>query len=205
MPIYETVYVLRPDLSKSQVEQINEDYLNIIKADAVKVGRQEYWGMRNLAYRIRKQRKGHYLLINYESGHAIVNEVERKMRLNEDVLRYMTIKLEEMPTEASPMMKMMDEDDYSRRPRRRYDDDRGARGGDRDNRRDDRGPRDDRGARDTRDGDNRRDDRGDRDNRRDDRRDNTRDNRDSKADDNNQKSDDKGAETNAPSDNTSKE
>lgn len=120
MPIYETVYILRPDLSKNQTEQINQDFKDIIsKVDAaVKFGREEYWGVRTLAYRIRKQRKGHYLMFNYEGQSAIVPELERRMRLNEDVLRYMTILLREMPTEPSVMMKSAEEDDTVRRPRR---------------------------------------------------------------------------------------
>ena len=124
MPIYETVCILRPDLSKAQVDQINSDNIDIIKSvdKAVKIGRQEYWGARTLAYRIKKQRKGHYLLVNYESESVAVKELERKMGLNEDVLRYMTVRLDAMPTEASPMMKIVEDDDY-RRPRyNKYDD-----------------------------------------------------------------------------------
>ncbi len=124
MPIYETVCILRPDLSKAQIDQINSDNIDIIKSvdKAVKIGRQEYWGARTLAYRIKKQRKGHYLLVNYEGESAAVKELERKMGLNEDVLRYITVRLDAMPTEASPMMKIAEDDDY-RRPRyNKYDD-----------------------------------------------------------------------------------
>ena len=129
MPIYETVCILRPDLSKTQVDQINSDNIDIIKSvdKAVKIGRQEYWGARTLAYRIKKQRKGHYLLVNYESESAAVKELERKMGLNEDVLRYITVKVDFMPTEPSPMMKIIDDDEF-RRPRynkfddKKYDD-----------------------------------------------------------------------------------
>ncbi|MCH9851867.1 MAG: 30S ribosomal protein S6 [Alphaproteobacteria bacterium] len=124
MPIYETVCILRPDLSKAQVDQINSDNIDIIKSvdKAVKIGRQEYWGARTLAYRIKKQRKGHYLLVNYEGESAAVKELERKMGLNEDVLRYITVRLDAMPTEPSPMMKIVEDDDY-RRPRyNKYDD-----------------------------------------------------------------------------------
>ena len=113
MPIYETVYILKPDLSASQVTEANDNYIKLISKDLedrAKVGRQEYWGLRNITFRMRKQRKGHYLLINYEGASAIVDEFERRMRLNEDVMRYMTIRLEVMPTKPSMMMKRLEEE-----------------------------------------------------------------------------------------------
>ncbi len=128
MPIYETVYILRPDLSVTQVEEINQKYMKLISEDLENkavIGRQEYWGLLNISFRMRKQRKGHYLMLNYEGASAIINEFERRMRLSEDVMRYMTIRLKTMPTEPSIIMRRMEERDDERS--RRYNDNAGRR------------------------------------------------------------------------------
>ncbi len=94
MPIYETVLIARQDLSDAQVKEITETCEKIIKDEKGKVLKVENWGLRTLAYRINKNRKGHYVLIESDTPAPAIIEMERVLRLNEDVLRYMTIKLE---------------------------------------------------------------------------------------------------------------
>lgn len=95
MPIYETVLIARQDLSDAQVKDITETCEKIIKDEKGKILKTENWGLRTLAYRINKNRKGHYVLIESDTPAPAIIEMERVLRLNEDVLRYMTIKLEE--------------------------------------------------------------------------------------------------------------
>ena len=99
MPIYETVFITRQDLSASQVEQITKDYSKIITDMGGKILKTEQWGLRTFAYRINKARKGHYTLLESDCPAPAVHEIERLMRNSEDVVRYMTIKLEE-PTKG---------------------------------------------------------------------------------------------------------
>lgn len=99
MPIYETVLIARQDLSDAQVKEIVDANEKIINDAGGKILKTENWGLRTLAYRINKNRKGHYVLIESDTPAPAMLEMERVMRLNEDVLRYMTIKLEK-PTEG---------------------------------------------------------------------------------------------------------
>ncbi|WP_336057248.1 30S ribosomal protein S6 [Nitratireductor sp. CH_MIT9313-5] len=135
MALYEHVFLARQDLSPQQVEALVEQYRGVIEEAGGKIGRVENWGIKSLAYRINKNRKAHYTLMNIDAPAAAVKEVERQMGLSEDVLRFMTIRVEEHEEGPSAMMQRRDD----RGPRR---DDRGPR-------RDDRGPRrdDDRGPR----------------------------------------------------------
>jgi len=93
MPYYETVFIARQDLSEAQVKELTEAYSKIIKDAKGKILKVENWGLRTLAYKISKNRRGHYVLIESDSEPAPVIEMERQMRLSEDILRYMTIKL----------------------------------------------------------------------------------------------------------------
>jgi small subunit ribosomal protein S6 len=104
MPFYETVYIARQDLGESQVKDLTEGYKKIIEAGNGKVKKVENWGLKTLAYKIQKNRRGHYVLMEFEADGPVVHEVERTMRLNEDVLRYMTIRLEEPTNGPSVMM-----------------------------------------------------------------------------------------------------
>lgn len=99
MPYYETVFIARQDLSDAQVKEITSTYEKIITEAGGKILKTEDWGLRTLAYRINKNRRGHYVLIESDADSAPVLEVERQMRLSEDILRYMTIKLD-APTEG---------------------------------------------------------------------------------------------------------
>ena len=104
MPLYESVYIARPDISATQVEALTADMTKILEDNGGKVTKDEYWGLNSLAYRIKKNRKGHYSLLNIDCPPAALIEMERNMRLHEDVLRYMSIRVEEHEEEPSVMM-----------------------------------------------------------------------------------------------------
>jgi small subunit ribosomal protein S6 len=95
MPIYETVFITRQDLTESQVKELTGDFEKIIKKENGKILKTEQWGLRTLAYRINKSRKGHYTLIESDAPGAAIIELERNLRLNEDVMRFLTVRLEE--------------------------------------------------------------------------------------------------------------
>ncbi|MFK0272114.1 30S ribosomal protein S6 [Ensifer sp. NPDC090286] len=139
MALYEHVFLARQDITPQQVDGLVEQYKGVLEANGGKVGRVENWGLKSLTYRIKKNRKAHYVLMDIDAPAAAVHEIERQMRINEDVLRYMTIAVEKHEEGASAMMQKRDRDD---RPRR--DGDRPERGFG------DRGPRPDRGDREDR-------------------------------------------------------
>lgn len=123
MPLYEHVFLARQDISAQQVESMTEDFKSLIQNADGTVGKTEYWGLKNLAFKIKKNRKAHYTLLNIDAPPAAVAEMERQMRLSSDVIRFMTVRVEEHDTDPSPMMKRGDRDE--RRGGRR---DRGSRG-----------------------------------------------------------------------------
>ena len=94
MPLYETVLIARNDVTQQQVEGIADAIATQFEADGDSVKKREYWGLRNLAYRIKKNRKGHYMLLGLDAKPASVKEMERQLGLNEDVLRFMTIRVD---------------------------------------------------------------------------------------------------------------
>src|SRR5208282_797936 len=96
MPLYETVLIARNDVTQQQVEAIADGIGTELEADGGAVKKREYWGLRGLAYRIKKNRKGHYMLLGLDAKPAFVTEMERKLGLNEDVLRFMTVRIEEI-------------------------------------------------------------------------------------------------------------
>lgn len=104
MPFYETVFIARQDLSESQVKDLTAGYEKIIKDGGGKVHKIENWGLRNLAYKINKNRRGHYVLIESDTPAPAIHEMERTMRLNEDILRFMSIREEELSTGPSVVM-----------------------------------------------------------------------------------------------------
>ncbi len=135
MPLYEHVYLARQDLSAQQVEELTAQLSGVIGQMGGKVSKTEYWGLKSLTYRMRKNRKAHMTLINVEAPAAALNEIERQERLNEDVLRYLTIRVEEHEEGPSAMMRKSDRDrdergdrgDRGGRDRDRGDRDRGER------------------------------------------------------------------------------
>lgn len=104
MPFYETVFIARQDLSDAQVKELSDNYQKIITDNGGSVHRTENWGLRTLAYRINKNRRGHYAMIESDAPAAAIHEMERTMRLNENVLRFMTIRQEELSTDSSIMV-----------------------------------------------------------------------------------------------------
>ena len=129
MALYEHVFMARQDISQSQVEGLIKEYADIITEGGGKVGKVEYWGVKNLAYKIKKNRKAHYALMNLDAPHAAVAEMERRMGISTDVIRFMTIKVEEHEVEPSIQMRKVDRDDRSERGDRGGFGDRGGRGG----------------------------------------------------------------------------
>lgn len=145
MALYEHVFIARQDVSAQQVETLTEEFKAVLEQNGGSVAKTEYWGLKGLAYKIKKNRKGHYTLMNLDAPHAAVAEMERQMRLHDDILRFITLRVEELEEGPSAMMQSRGRDD------RRGG--RGGRGGDRE-----RGDRGDRGDRDR--GDRDRGDRG---------------------------------------------
>jgi len=131
MALYEHVFLARQDITAQQVDAIVEQYKGLIEENGGKVGRIENWGLKSLTYRIRKNRKAHYALMDIDAPAAAIHEMERQMRINEDILRYMTIKVEAHEEGPSAMMQKRDRDDRPRRDGGR-DGGRDNRGGDRD-------------------------------------------------------------------------
>ena len=119
MALYEHIFLARQDVTAQQVETMTEQFKGIIEANGGKVAKVEYWGVKSLAYRIKKNRKAHFSLLNIDAPSAAVAEMERQMSINEDILRVLTIRMEEHEEGPSAMM------------RKREDSDRDDRGGDR--------------------------------------------------------------------------
>ncbi|MFY7960418.1 MAG: 30S ribosomal protein S6 [Elsteraceae bacterium] len=104
MPLYESVFIARQDISGAQVEALTEQFSQIIIDQGGTVTKKEYWGLKNLTYRIKKNRKGHYTLLNIDASSPALLEMERNMGLNEDVLRYMSVRVEALDEGPSAMM-----------------------------------------------------------------------------------------------------
>ena len=119
MPLYEHVYLARQDLSAQQVEELTTQLSGVIGQMGGKITKNEYWGLKSLTYRIRKNRKAHMTLLNVDAPPAALNEIERQERLNEDVLRYLTIRVEAHEDGPSAMMRKSDRDRDERGGRRR--------------------------------------------------------------------------------------
>ncbi|WOJ89920.1 30S ribosomal protein S6 [Methylocapsa polymorpha] len=132
MALYEHIYLARQDISAQQVEALTEQFKSVIESFGGKVEKVEYWGVKSLAYRIKKNRKAHFSLLNIDAPPAALTELERQLGINEDIIRFMTIRVEALESGQSVMMRKRDDDDRGDRP------DRGDRG---------RGPRPDRGDR----------------------------------------------------------
>jgi small subunit ribosomal protein S6 len=145
MPFYEHVYLARQDASTQQVEELTAQLKGVVEGLGGSVAKTEYWGVKTLSYRLRKNRKAHFTLMNLNAPSPAINEIERLERLNEDVLRYLTIRVDEHEEGPSAMMRRVDRDrDRDDRRGDRGDRDRGDRGDRGDRPRDrDRRPRED--------------------------------------------------------------
>ena len=149
MPLYEHVFLARQDISPQQVESLVQGFRPILEEKGGSVGKTEYWGLKPLSYRIKKNRKAHYTLMNINAPHEAVTELERQERLSTDVIRFLTVRVDEHEDTPSAMMRRSDRDERDGRGDRG---DRGDRDRDRDGRRGGRrdrdfGPRGDRGER----------------------------------------------------------
>ena len=122
MALYEHVLIARQDISAQQAEALNDLLKALIEEQGGKVAKIEYWGLRNLAYRIKKNRKGHYSLLAIDAPAPAVKEMERQLSINEDVLRFMTVKVEELDLELSPILARRDRERERERPRNPYED-----------------------------------------------------------------------------------
>lgn len=112
MRLYESVFIARQDISAAQVETMTGELTEIITSAKGTIHKHEYWGLKNLAYRIKKNRKGHYTLLNIEADAATMREYDRRIRLNEDILRVLTIKIDAVNPEPSVMMQSKTERSY---------------------------------------------------------------------------------------------
>ena len=110
MPLYEHVFLTRQDASAQQVEELTAQFKAIIEQMGGKVAKTEQWGVKSLSYRLRKNRKAHFTLFNVEAPAAALNEIERQERLSEDVLRYLTVRVDEHEEGPSAMMRKVDRD-----------------------------------------------------------------------------------------------
>lgn len=130
MALYECVLIARQDISAAQAEALSEQFAQIIRDNGGTIEKTEYWGLKTLTYKVKKNRKGHYTLFNISAPAAAIAEMERNMSINEDVLRYMTVRVDELDANPSAMMQSRNERS-----------DRGDRGDRGPRRFDDRGPR----------------------------------------------------------------
>ena len=105
MPLYESVFIIRQDVSSVDLDKIIESFSDIIKNNKGKVVKQEYWGLRSLVYEINNNRKGHYILLGLDAEPPAISEMERRMKFSIDVIRFMTQRVEEISKEASPILK----------------------------------------------------------------------------------------------------
>ncbi|MES2173595.1 MAG: 30S ribosomal protein S6 [Pseudomonadota bacterium] len=144
MALYEHVFLARQDLAQAQVDALAETATKIVEDNQGKVTKVETWGLRSLAYKIAKNRKAHYVQLNIDAPGNVIAELERQTQINEDIIRYMTVKVDELETGPSVMMRKQDRPERGDRGPRGDRGDRGPRGDREGGSRDDRGPRRDR-------------------------------------------------------------
>jgi small subunit ribosomal protein S6 len=111
MALYEHIFLARQDVSPQQVEELTNQFTEILAQGGGKVTKNEYWGLKSLSYRINKNRKAHYSLLNIDAPAPAVAEMERQMRINEDILRFMTVRVDELEEGPSAMLQKRDRDD----------------------------------------------------------------------------------------------
>ncbi|MYZ48417.1 30S ribosomal protein S6 [Propylenella binzhouense] len=119
MALYEHVFLARQDVSNQRVDELVEQFKGVIETGGGSVGKTEYWGLKSLTFRIAKNRKAHYTLMNIDAPHTAVAEMERQMGINEDVIRFLTVRVEELEDEPSVQMQKKERDDRRRRDRER--------------------------------------------------------------------------------------
>jgi len=119
MAFYEHVFLTRQDVSGQRVDELVEQFKGIIEAGGGSIGKTEYWGLKSLAYRVNKNRKAHFSLMNLDASHEAVAEMERQMRISEDVLRFMTVRVDELEEGPSIQMQKKERDERRRKERER--------------------------------------------------------------------------------------
>lgn len=117
MPLYECVFIARNDVTQQQVEDIANGVASLIENEEGSVQKREYWGLRNLAYRVKKNRKGHYMLLGVDAKATTIKEIERQLNLNEDVLRFMTLRLDAIDEAPSAILSRKGDDSRDRSDR----------------------------------------------------------------------------------------
>jgi small subunit ribosomal protein S6 len=143
MALYEHVFLARQDLAQAQVDALAENATQIVEGLGGKIVKTETWGLRSLAYKIAKNRKAHYVMLEIDGPAAAIAELERQIAINEDIIRYMTVRTDEHEAGPSAMMRRNERDRGDRGGRGGDRGDRGDRGGDRGPRRErDEAPRD---------------------------------------------------------------
>ena len=105
MNFYELVFIIRQDMSSADVDKIIHDFTKLVNDHDNKVVKNEYWGLRTLAYEINNNKKGHYVFMGLEADSNTVKEIERKMKLNENIIRFLTIRVDQIQNEPSPILK----------------------------------------------------------------------------------------------------
>ena len=123
MAFYEHVFLSRQDISGQRVDELVEQYKGVIESSGGSVGKTEYWGLKSLTFRVKKNRKAHFTLMNIDAPPAAVAEMQRQMGINEDVLRFLTVKVDELEEEPSVQMQKKERDERRRRDRERRRDD----------------------------------------------------------------------------------
>ena len=117
MPLYEHVFLARQDLSQAQGDALAATPAEIVVSSKGTVTKAETWGLKNLAYKIKRNRKAHFVLLNIDAPAGVVAELERQTQINEDVIRYMTVRVDEHEAGPSVMMRKSDRERRSRRER----------------------------------------------------------------------------------------
>ena len=125
MALYEHVFIARQDISSQQVEALTDMITAVLEENGGEITKKEYWGIKSLAYRVKKNRKGHYSLLNIDAEHSAIAEMERRISLNDDIIRFMTLRVDEHETEESVQLRNKNRDE--RRPRRDADPEEGTR------------------------------------------------------------------------------
>ena len=120
MALYEHVFLARQDLSQAQVDALAATATEIVEANQGKVVKTETWGLKSLAYKIARNRKAHFVLLNIDAPAGVVAELERQTSINEDIIRYMTVRVDEHEEGPSVMMRKQDRDKAKRREREEY-------------------------------------------------------------------------------------
>ena len=109
MPLYENVFIARQDVPATQVETLTNQFAELVTAQGGTVQKKEYWGLRSLAFRIKKNRKGHYTMLNIDAPAAAVKELERTMSINEDIIRFLTVRVDALEEGPSAIMQRSSE------------------------------------------------------------------------------------------------